>query len=274
MSEPQSRRLFPDGALFSTGTRAEFTPSSEFVNVSLDYNASESGTARGTEVVIPDNASPEVRAAAERYNEAVVAFARANGIPDYPNRGVRTTSENGRGVSNTIHTEPFFNSDADMQRAIQANPQAFASIYSNTFGGISNARIIAPHGMGSDRGATSDFFGTETDFGRAMIQTILSGDAPTWNAPAQSGPAATQRLPGRAQAVTQAPLTITPDMIAQAFQSQQAAPVQPAFQQPAPAPMQQPASTGQGYQAPNDALARAMQSHQSLIQRRRGILNV
>jgi hypothetical protein len=177
MADIADRRFTPNGALFSLNTRATHSPSSDFVNVSLDYNAAPNGRARGTEVIIPDNSSPQVRAAAEAYNQRVVEFARANGIPDYPNRGVKTRSENGRGVNNTVHTEPFFNTDSDMQRAIQANPQAFSQIYQSSFGGIGNARIIAAHGVGNDRGATSDIFGSETDFGRAIIGAALSGSS-------------------------------------------------------------------------------------------------
>jgi hypothetical protein len=177
MADIADRRFTPNGALFSLNTRATHSPSSDFVNVSLDYNAAPNGRARGTEVIIPDNSSPQVRAAAEAYNQRVVDFARANGIPDYPNRGVKTRSENGRGVNNTVHTEPFFNTDSDMQRAIQANPQAFSQIYQSSFGGIGNARIIAAHGVGNDRGATSDIFGSETDFGRAIIGAALSGSS-------------------------------------------------------------------------------------------------
>ena len=120
----------------SPQTRAQHAPTGGMMNVSMDFNAAPSGTARGTEVIIPDNASPAVRAAAEQYNAGVAAFALQNGIADYPVRGVRTRSENGRGVSNTIHAEPFFNSDADMQMAIRNNPSAFAEIYRTAFGSL------------------------------------------------------------------------------------------------------------------------------------------
>jgi hypothetical protein len=110
------------------------------MNISMDFNAAPNGQARGTEVIIPDNASPELRAAAERYNKGVAAFAAKHGIRDYPIRGVRTRSENGRGVPHTVHTEPFFNTDTAMQEAIKANPAAFASIYRDAFGSLPNAR--------------------------------------------------------------------------------------------------------------------------------------
>ncbi len=167
-----------DGFGIYTGTRAQYAPQPGLLNVSMDFNAAPNGNARGTEVVIPDNAGPEVRAAAERYNQMVADFARQQGIEDYPVRGVRTRSENQRGVPYTVHTEPFFNTDLDMQRAIEANPAAFAEIYQNAFGGLDNARLIAPHGVGADRGAASEVFGSETDFGMQMARALTGDEAP------------------------------------------------------------------------------------------------
>jgi hypothetical protein len=173
----------------SPQTRAQHAPTGGMMNVSMDFNAAPSGTARGTEVIIPDNASPAVRAAAEQYNAGVAAFALQNGIADYPVRGVRTRSENGRGVANTIHAEPFFNSDSDMQMAIRNNPGAFAEIYRTAFGSLPNTRLIAPHGVGADRGAASDYFTDETSFGELMANSLLGN--PYELAAMASGPQAT-----------------------------------------------------------------------------------
>tara|TARA_R110000737_G_scaffold64121_4_gene91778 strand:+ start:5090 stop:6778 length:1689 start_codon:yes stop_codon:yes gene_type:complete len=144
----------------------------------MDFNAAPSGNARGTEVIIPDNASPEVRAAAQRYNAGVASFASQYGIQDYPVRGVKTRSENGRGVSNTIHTEPFFNNDLAMQQAILENPQAFAEVYRDAFGTLPDMRLIAAHGIGADRGAASSVFKDETSFGELMAKTLLGSSQP------------------------------------------------------------------------------------------------
>lgn len=160
----------------SPGTRSKYTPTSDYLNISMDFNAAPSGTARGTEVIIPDDASPEVRAAAELYNIMVADFARKYGIEDYPVRGVKTRSENKRGVPNTVHVEPFFNSDLEIQRLIQENPEEFAEIYRMSFGGLPNARLISPHGEGADRGATSEIFGDETSYGELMANTLLGGE--------------------------------------------------------------------------------------------------
>lgn len=157
------------------GTRAVNSPDAG-LNISMDFNAAPGGGARGTEVIIPDNASPQLRAAAADYNARVVAFAAANGYSNYPNRGVRTRSQNGRGVRNTVHTEPFFNDDLQMQRIIQENPGEFAAIYQESFGDI-DATLIPPHGVGRDRGATSSVFGDETSFGELMVDQIEGGGA-------------------------------------------------------------------------------------------------
>jgi len=172
--------------VFTSQTRAQLPPTEGMLNISMDFNASPSGNARGTEVIIPDNASPEVRAAAEEFNRLVADFAARNGIEDYPVRGVRTRSENGRGIRNTVHAEPFFNTDTAMQEAIRANPAEFAAIYAQAFGSLSGARVIAPHGEGNDRGATSEIFGDETSFGELMAQSF-TGDVGDIGATAPRG---------------------------------------------------------------------------------------
>lgn len=161
------------------GTRAQYDPSTG-LNISMDFNASPGGGARGTEVIIPDDASPEVRAAAEQFNRMVAEYAAAHGIADYPIRGVRTTSENQRGVSNTVHVEPFFNDDLEFQELIQKDPAAFARIYEEAFGNV-NGRLIAPHGVGDDRGAVSPVFGDETTYGDLMAAALLGEELPEYS---------------------------------------------------------------------------------------------
>jgi hypothetical protein len=180
----------------SQGTRAKYRPSPDAMNISMDFNASPSGGARGTEVIIPDNASPSVRAAAERYNQLVAGFAEKYGISNYPVRGVRTRSENKRGVPYTIHTEPFFNDDAAMQKAVQANPAEFSALYRTAFGEIPNARLIAPHGVGKDRGASSSVFGDETSYGELMANSLLGQ-------PYSASPQATANTQGAAPMMQQ-----------------------------------------------------------------------
>jgi len=165
----------PMALTISQGTRADFAPSADMYNISMDFNSTEGG--RGTEVVIPDNAGPEVRQAAERFNQLVVDFAAKHGYSGYKNRGVKTRSENQRGVRNTIHAEPFFTQDAQMEKIINENIAEFSKIYTNAFGSLS-ARLVAPHGVTKkglqDRGAVSKTFTDELTFGNLILSNLKS----------------------------------------------------------------------------------------------------
>ena len=160
----------------SQGTRADFKPTSDMYNISLDFNSFKG--AKGTEVIIPDNASPEVRKAAETFNQLVVDFAAKHGYSGYKNRGVKTRSQNKRGVANTIHVEPFFTQDAKMEQIINANIAEFSQLYTQAFGSLP-ARLVAPHGVTKkggvvDRGATSETFTDELTFGNLIIDNLLN----------------------------------------------------------------------------------------------------
>lgn len=159
-------------------TRAEYKPSPEMPNISLDFNSFKG--AKGTEVIIPDNASAEIRASAENFNNLVVAFAEKHGYSGYRNRGVKTKSQNKRGISNTIHVEPFFQQDSAMEKIINDNMEEFAQLYSTSFGNIS-ARMVAPHGATNkkgimDKGANSTTFGNELNFGNRIIDILQAGN--------------------------------------------------------------------------------------------------
>ena len=170
-SQPVREGEVPVGKklVISDGTRAQYKPTKERFNISMDYNSAKGG--RGTEVIIPDDASPETRAAAERFNEMVIDFAAKHGYTNYKNRGVKTRSENKRGVSNTVHAEPFFAQDTKMAQIVKDNLDEFASIYVGAFGDLS-ATLVAPHGVDKDRGAVSDVFGTETDYGMMILNSL------------------------------------------------------------------------------------------------------
>lgn len=166
----------------SQGTRADFKPTRDMYNISLDFNSTEG--ARGTEVIIPDDASPEVRKAAETFNQLVVDFAAKHGYSGYRNRGVKKRSENldvngnPRGVANTIHVEPFFTQDAKMEQIINANIAEFSELYTQAFGSLP-ARLVAPHGVTKrggvvDRGAVSKTFTDELTFGNLIIDNLLN----------------------------------------------------------------------------------------------------
>lgn len=179
--EPQIEQVSPpSGSVLQIvkGTRAEYEPTAQMNNISLDFNSFKG--AKGTEVIIPDNASAETRAAAENFNQLVVDFAAKYGYDGYKNRGVKTTSENKRGVSNTIHVEPFFQQDVAMEKIINENMEEFSQIYSNAFGSLP-ARMVAPHGTTNsrgivDKGANSTTFGNELAFGNRIIDILQGGE--------------------------------------------------------------------------------------------------
>jgi peptidoglycan hydrolase-like protein with peptidoglycan-binding domain len=178
--EPQVEQASsPSGSALQIvkGTRAQYKPTAQMNNISLDFNSFKG--AKGTEVIIPDNASAETRAAAENFNQLVVDFAAKHGYDGYKNRGVKTKSENKRGISNTIHVEPFFQQDAAMEKIINENMEEFAQIYSNAFGSLP-ARMVAPHGTTNskgvvDKGANSKTFGNELAFGNRIIDILQGG---------------------------------------------------------------------------------------------------
>ena len=99
-----------------------------------------------------------------------------------------------------------------------------------------------------------------------------AGSAPTQGAtPNVGGTGATPSMLGQ-PAPTQS--SITPEMISAAFRRHEEGQQQPQAEQPQQqAPQMAPRQQAQGYQAPTDALAAALQSHQALQQRRKGLLN-
>lgn len=175
IDEGQSTDGKVTGLEIVNASRAEYKPTAEMPNISLDFNSFKG--AKGTEVIIPDNASPEVREAAEKFNQMVVEFAAKHGYENYKNRGVKTTSQNKRGVSNTIHVEPFFTQDAKIETIINDNMDEFAQIYKTAFDGVTG-RMVLPHGVENskgiqDRGAVSKTFGDEYSFGEMIISRLL-----------------------------------------------------------------------------------------------------
>jgi hypothetical protein len=148
------------------------TPGSR--NISLDFNANMKQV--GVMTIIPDDATPQERAAAEAYNQGVVDFMAANGYPNYPNNGVKTTTENGRGKKGYFHTEPFFASDKLAAEIMARNPDGYAQVVSQTLGQIDGARFIAPHEQ-MDQGIVSTHLGegkiSETRFATETLIPAL-----------------------------------------------------------------------------------------------------
>ncbi len=160
-------------------------PTEGKLKISLDFNSSAGG--KGVEIIIPDDASSEVIAAAKKYVGGVKDFFDANGYGNYKIRtggkygsGIFTVSENKKrrdsdlgGVSNTIHTEPFFTQDAKAEKIVNENFESFAKLHLDVFGDLS-ARMIIPHGTKTNPvGAPSKTFVNEYEYGKRMIDTLM-----------------------------------------------------------------------------------------------------
>ena len=118
--------------------------------VSLDFNATPG--AKGVEVVIPDDATDEEKAAAQNYVSSVKKYFEDRGYKNYPIRGVRRTSANKRGVPGFIHTEPFFSTDKEAVDIISKDPAGYASVVATTLGALPGTKFIPPH-MEESQGA-------------------------------------------------------------------------------------------------------------------------
>lgn len=145
--------------------------------ISLDANS-----ASGREevlrplVVIPNNATPAERRAAQQAADRVAQWLNQNLGGDRATTGlVRTTAENGRGIGGFFHTEFHSVNDTPAVNLIKERPQEYARILAETLGQVPGANFIVPHGnrRGStiDPGAVSrDGSTSEIGLGRIIIQ--------------------------------------------------------------------------------------------------------
>lgn len=145
--------------------------------ISLDFNSGVA-TSRGVEIVIPYDATPEERAAAQAYVDKTVAWYQSKGI-EVPKGRVLTKTGKGDKVSR-FHTEPFYVQDADAMAAVQNDPDGYAAILEDTLGRLTGATFIAPHKT-KDGGAQNDTI-NERDFARSYVIPALQrrkGEEPT-----------------------------------------------------------------------------------------------
>lgn len=97
-------------------------------------------------IVIPDDASPAERKAAESYVQKISAlFKEKLGVDLQPR--VVTRSKNGRGRAATIHTEPFAVTDSRAVKYFTSDEglKAHASILRDTLGKIPGVQFSIPH---------------------------------------------------------------------------------------------------------------------------------
>jgi hypothetical protein len=156
---------------FTTKTRDELGRSSiGSRQVSLDFNAAASKDARGIEIIIPNDATPEERNAANRYVQLTQKFFADRGL-NRRIRGVRTAKENGRGTPGRFHTEPFFVGDGEARKIMESDPDGYAQVLANAFNGVQGVTFIAPHKK-NDPGASDGKF-NERDFAKGSIIPAL-----------------------------------------------------------------------------------------------------
>jgi hypothetical protein len=167
INQPPSNGVFG----FTTKTRDELGRSSiGSRQVSLDFNAAASKDAKGIEIIIPNDATPEERNAANRYVQLTQKFFADRGL-NRPIRGVRTAKENGRGTPGRFHTEPFFVGDGEARKIMESDPDGYAQVLANAFNGVQGVTFIAPHKK-NDPGASDGKF-NERDFAKGSIIPAL-----------------------------------------------------------------------------------------------------
>lgn len=147
------------------------------VVVNLDSNWAKDNRQTSPMVVIPDNATPAQRQAAEAYASRIAEVYKQQFGKSLPPRVV-TRSENGRGRPFTIHTEPFSVND---ERAAEffsspAGAQVHAQILQETFGKVPGVHFSLPHDpfRKGDHGAKGPK-GSEVDLARTVLQIMRDG---------------------------------------------------------------------------------------------------
>lgn len=147
------------------------------VVVNLDTNWAKGDRPTQPMVVIPDDATPAQRKAADEYAAKVSQLYNEQfGTSLTPK--VVTRSQNGRGRNDTIHTEPFSVNDTKAVEFFTGDEgrQAHAEIIRQTFGQIPGVAFSLPHDptRKGDRGAVGPR-GSEVDLARPLLAEITGG---------------------------------------------------------------------------------------------------
>ncbi len=149
--------------------------------VNLDTNWAPAGRTTEPMVVIPDNATPQQRQAAEDYAARIAdLYNEKFGTNVKPK--VLTRSQNGRGRNDTIHTEPFSVNDV---RAVdffssEEGRGRHAEIIRETFGSLPGVAFSLPHDptRKGDRGAVGPR-GSEVDLAAPLLAELSRTGVPT-----------------------------------------------------------------------------------------------
>jgi len=145
--------------------------------VNLDTNWAKGDQQTSPMVVIPDNATPEQRAAAEAYASRIAEVYKGQFGKTLAPRVV-TRSENGRGRKATIHTEPFAVTDSKAVAFFNSpeGQRMHAGILQETFGKVPGVHFSVPHdpyGKG-DRGAAANGV-DEVKLAKGVLELMRSG---------------------------------------------------------------------------------------------------
>ena len=123
------------------------TPGNRFI--ALDFNDAESTIARGIEIVVPRNVTPDEVALCQEWAKQTRQLYVKHGLENLSpesldirrDRGVMYTGQ----LSGVFHTEPFFVHDKAARGVIAQNGAEYAEILGRTLGQIKGATFIAPH---------------------------------------------------------------------------------------------------------------------------------
>lgn len=148
------------------------------VVINLDTNSTTTPGQTSPMVVIPDNATPEQRQAAEAYASSIAdLYKQQFGSSKSPR--VVTRSQNGRGRPATIHTEPYAVTDANAVKFFSSpeGARAHAAILRDTFGKVPGAQFSIPHmPRKGDYGAEANGV-NEVELAK-LVLAELGGEAP------------------------------------------------------------------------------------------------
>jgi peptidoglycan hydrolase-like protein with peptidoglycan-binding domain len=191
---PRSRTITAEGNTFRAHDmyRSEFgtrsVPGNRIISMDANSVSGREGEILRPLVIIPNNATPAERQAAQASVDRVAQWLADNNPGQ--NRAttglVRTTAENGRGLGGFFHTEFHSVNDTDAVNLIRERPQEYARILADTLGAVPGANFIVPHGnksrYGRDPGAVAVNGTTEVGIAQGVIRNgffALGGGQPS-----------------------------------------------------------------------------------------------
>jgi hypothetical protein len=177
------------------------------IRINMDCNQSDSRRVIPPLIVIPDDASPEMRAAAQAYVDAMAQIHNEKFGRNFTGK-VMTRGANGRWKVNTIHTEGWSIEDTQIVSYLTSPEgiQKYQDILENTLGKIPWAVFGLPHGgvQGKDKWAGHngqnevslarthlEWFAQNlkkegTASPESVVQPIAESPSPTENTPAST----------------------------------------------------------------------------------------